>query len=313
MALRIHQEVKQALAEKRAVVALESTVITHGLPRPDNLALAQRLERIIRDAGAVPATIGMLSGELVVGLDKDELEHLATTQAHKASLWNLAALSAQKRDAGTTVATTLHAAALAGIEVFATGGIGGVHKTAGGAPHDESADLIALARYPVVVVCAGAKSILDLAATKERLESLGVPLVGYQTDKLAGFHVPETSFDVPIRCDSPREVAALFKETKDLNLLSSLLVAKPVSEGLEPREVETWLAQAQRPLSGMNDEADERALSGKDVTPYLLARLGELSGGRTTEVNTRLLAENAQLAAEVALALAAKPLDVRLV
>ena len=304
--MRIHQAVQQALAEKRAVVALESTVITHGLPRPDNLALARRLERVIRDAGAVPATIGMVSGELVVGLTEDELSYLATTDAHKASLWNLAALAAQGSDAGTTVATTLHAAALAGIEVFATGGIGGVHKTAGGTPYDESADLIALSRSPVVVVCAGAKSILDLAATKERLESLGVPLVGYRADKLAGFYVPETSFDVPIRCDSPKEVAALFKRAKDLRLSSSLLVAKPVSEGLEPPEVETWLAQAQR-------EADERELSGKDVTPYLLARLGELSKGRTTEVNVRLLEENARLAAEVALALVAKPLGVRLV
>ena len=301
--MRIHSEVQQALAEKRAVVALESTVITHGLPRPDNLALARRLERVIRDAGAVPATIGVLSGELAVGLTEDELSYLASTDAHKASLWNLAALAAQGRDAGTTVATTLHAAALAGVEVFATGGIGGVHKTASSAPHDESADLIALSRYPVVVVCAGAKSILDLAATKERLESLGVPLVGYGTDKLAGFHVPETTHDVPVRCDSPEEVAALFKRAKDLTLSTSLLVTKPVSEGLEPQEVDTWLTQAQR-------EADERGLSGKDVTPYLLSRLGELSGGRTTEVNVRLLEENARLAAEVALALAAKPLDV---
>ena len=286
------------------MVALESTVITHGLPRPENLALARRLERVIRDAGAVPATIGMLGGELVVGLDEDELAHLATIEAHKASLWNLAALAAQKKDAGTTVATTLHAAALAGIGVFATGGIGGVHKRASGAPQDESADLVALSRYPVIVVCAGAKSILDIAATKERLESLGVPLIGYRTDKLAGFHLPETSFDVPVRCDSPDEVATLFRQTKALNLLTSLLVTKPVSEGLEPQEVSAWLGEAQR-------EADERGLGGKDVTPFLLARLGELSGGRTTEVNTRLLAENAQLAAEIALALAAK-LDVRL-
>ncbi len=305
MSLRIHQEVKKALAEGRAVVALESTVITHGLPRPDNLALAQRLERIIREAGAVPATIGMLSGELVVGLDEAELEHLATAQAHKASLWNLAALSAQEKDAGTTVATTLHAAASAGIEVFATGGIGGVHKKANDAPHDESADLMALAKYPVIVVCAGAKSILDIAASKERLESLGVPMVGYKQDKLAGFHVPETSFEVPVRCDNPGEVAALFKRSRDLQLLTSLLVAKPVSEGLEPREVEAWLSEAQ-------SEAHERGLSGKDVTPYLLERLGELSEGRTTEVNVRLLEENARLAAEIALALKAKPLEVRL-
>ena len=309
MAWRIREEVKQALTKEQAVVALESTVITHGLPRPDNLALARRLEEVIREAGAVPATVGMRSGDLVVGLDSGELEHLATSDAHKASLWNLAALSAQGRDAGTTVATTLHAAAQAGIEVFATGGIGGVHKTAQGAPRDESADLMALSKYPVIVVCAGAKSILDIAATKERLESLGVPLVGYQTDKLAGFHVPETAFNVPVRCDTPAEVASLFKEVRTLNLSTSLLVAKPVSEGLEAREVEAWLTQAQR-------EADERGLSGKDVTPYLLARLGELSEMRTTEVNVKLLEENAQLAAEVARALkdgalTAKPLEVR--
>jgi len=290
---RIHPRVEEALQRGRAVVALESTVITHGLPRPQNVELARLLERTIEEAGAVPATLGLLGGEAVVGLTDEELGHLANAGAHKASLWNLPALAAQKRDAGTTVAATLHLAAGAGIKVFATGGVGGVHLSA----YDESADLAALARYPVVVVCAGAKSVLNVAATKERLESLGVPLVGYRTDRLAGFHVPETEHSVPARCDTPAEVASLYRAARALGLKSALLVAKPVSRGLSAHEVDAWLRTAQR-------EAEEEGLTGEDLTPFLLARFAALSEGRATEVNLRLLEENARLGAEVALELA---------
>lgn len=292
MTVRISPKVEGALRGGEAVVALESTVITHGLPRPRNLELALELERLAEESGAVPATIGIIAGELIIGLEREELERLATVRAEKASLWNFAALLAQKQDAGTTVATTLHAAAHAGIQVFATGGIGGVHP----GPYDESADLMALARYPVVTVCAGPKSVLNVPATLERLESLGVPVVGYGTNNLAGFHVRETHHPVPVRCDTPLEVARCYQSQRSLGLPMALLLCKPVSEGLEPQELQAWIGKAQA-------EA-ERDQSGKDVTPFLLARLAELSDGRSVEVNIRLLKENVQLAASVAQALA---------
>lgn len=274
-------------------MALESTVITHGLPRPQNLALAQTLERTVRDAGAVPATIGIIGGDVVVGLSSDELEHLATTNASKASLWNLPDIVSKKRDGGTTVAATLHLAAQVGIKVFATGGIGGVHFD----DFDESADLMALSRHPLIVISAGAKSILNQAATLERLESLGVPVVGYGTDRFAGFHVPETDLRVPARSDSPGEVARAFQAARALGLPGALLVAKPVSQGLQHAEVKGWLETSLQ-------EAKEQGFSGKDLTPFLLTRFAALSDGRATHVNLRLLQENARLGAEVALELA---------
>lgn len=293
---RIHPTVQEALREGRAVVALESTVITHGLPRPQNLALAETLERTVRDAGAVPATVGMIGGEVVIGLSQGELAHLAAAadhEVHKASLWNLPDLVAKGRDGGTTVAATLHLAAQVGIKVFATGGIGGVHFD----PFDESADLTALSRSPLIVVSAGAKSVLDQRATLERLETLGVPVVGYRTDRLAGFHVPETAHRVPARCDTPFEIAKMFQAARALGLPGALLVAKPVSQGLAADEVERWLGTALT-------EAREQNFTGKDLTPFLLARFAALSGGRAMDVNLRLLQENARLGAEVALELA---------
>lgn len=293
---RIHPTVQEALREGRAVVALESTVITHGLPRPQNLALAQTLERTVREAGAVPATIGVIGGDVVVGLSPEELEHLANTDAGKASLWNLPDIVTKRRDGGTTVAATLHLAAQVGIKVFATGGVGGVHFD----DYDESADLTALSRHPLVVISAGAKSILNQGATLERLESLGVPVVGYGTDRFAGFHVSETDLRVPARCDSPGDVARAFQAARGLGLPGALLVAKPVSEGLEHREVAGWLATSLK-------EAKEQNFQGKDLTPFLLTRFASLSDGRATHVNLRLLQENARLGAEVALELARPP------
>lgn len=281
------------------MVALESTVVTHGLPRPANLELALGLERTVRSAGAVPATIGVIAGELTIGLDEDQLARLAAGGADKASLWNLAALCATGRDAGTTVAATLHAAHRAGIEVFATGGIGGVHD----APFDESADLDALARTPVVTVCAGPKSILDAAATLERLETAGVPVLGYRSDRLAGFHVPTTDLPVAGRVSEPAEIAAVKRAQDELGLDRAILISNPVSRGLDPDRLRSWLDAARR-------DAEAQGVHGKDATPFLLDALALRSDGATVEVNVRLLHENAALAARIALALAPRETGV---
>jgi len=289
--IRIGQRVREALRADLPVVALESTVITHGLPRPRNLEAAQRLESVVEEAGAVPATIGVLAGEVVVGLDANELEHLARADAEKVSLWNLAAVVARRADAGTTVAVTLWAAHQAGLDVFATGGIGGVHDV----PFDESADISALARFPVLTVCAGPKSILDASATLERLETAGVPVVGYRSDRLAGFIVRETDLPLPARVDSPEEAAAVLQAQRRLGLSSGVVLSNPVSSGLAPDEFDALRERAEEELKG-------RGVRGRDATPFLLAELARISGGRTVEVNTRLLEENAALAAQVAAA-----------
>lgn len=270
-------------------MALESTVVTHGLPRPRNLELARELETVVREAGAVPATIGILDGELVVGLSDAELVRLAEEDADKASLWNLAALCAAGRNAGTTVAATLHAARRAGIEVFATGGIGGVHDT----PFDESTDLAALASTPIVTVCSGPKSILDAPATLERLESAGVPVIGYRSDRLAGFHLPTTDLPLPFRADDPDEIARIYRMQARLGLSGALLVSHPVSHGLAPDDLARWLAEA-------HHDAEAAGVRGKDTTPFLLDALARHSDGASVEVNLRLLRENAALAARIA-------------
>ncbi len=294
MSLRIAPHVRNATGAGRPVVALESTVVTHGLPRPQNLELARRLETLVSEAGAVPATIGVVGGDLVVGLSHAELERLASGGADKASLWNLGAIAAAGADAGTTVAATLHAASRAGVAVFATGGIGGVHERA----FDESADLGALARYPVVTVCAGPKSILDAGATLERLESLGVPVLGYRSERLAGFVVPETDLVLASRVDTPEQVAEAARAQRDLGLGGGLLVSNPVSRGLAREDFDRLLSEAR-------GELEAAGIRGRDTTPFLLARLAELSAGATLEVNLRLLEENALLAARVAAAMAA--------
>lgn len=295
--MHLHPEVEEALASKQSVVALESTVITHGLPRPTNLELARKLEQAVREEGAVPATIAILQGEIWVGLTDFQLETIAfASGVEKASLWNLAAILAQRKHGGTTVATTAFLAHKAGVSVFATGGIGGVHPASSGrASYDESADLFELSRTPILVVSAGPKSILDLAATLERLESYGVSLLGYQTDKLPAFHTRESPFDLPARVETPAEAAAVFAQARRL-LPSATLVMNPVSQGLEWAQVQSWIEQA-------NQEAARGGIHGKALTPFLLSRLAELSGGVTVEVNLRLLEENARLAARIATAL----------
>ncbi|UCH27107.1 MAG: pseudouridine-5'-phosphate glycosidase [Trueperaceae bacterium] len=292
MSLRIAPHIQDALRQGRPVVALESTAITHGLPQPANLELAVSLEQEIRNGGAVPATVAVLSGKLVVGLDSHELEYLAMNNVGKASLWNLATLLANGEDAGTTVASTLHAATMAGISVFATGGIGGVHDH----PYDESADLHALARYRVITICAGPKSILDVSATLERLESLGVPILAYRSDYLAGFYVPETPFRAPARCENPEDIARAFLHHTELRFKSAMLVCKPVSQGLTHEEFKEYLDETLKVTETEN-------LRGKDTTPILLNALAEISQGHTLEVNLRLLRENARLAARVATSL----------
>ena len=292
--MRLHPEVSQALSAKKPLVALESTVITHGLPRPTNLELARKLEETVRQAGAVPATIAILNGEVTIGLTDTELEALAHDEtADKASLWNLGAIVAQGRSAGTTVAATTFLAHRAGLQVFATGGIGGVHPH----PYDESADLLELSRTPILVVSAGPKSILDLAATTERLESLGVALLGYKTDYLPAFHSPGSPHKLPARVESPEEAAKAFQAARDLGLPGASLVLNPVSQGLDFAQVEGWVALA-------TQEAARAGVQGKALTPFLLTRLAELSGGQTVTVNLRLLEENARLAAQIAVALA---------
>ncbi len=289
----MHPEVRQALDQGRPVVALESTVITHGLPRPTNLETARRLEAAVRAEGAVPATIGVLAGEVVVGLEPRELEALATQEGvEKASVWNLPALLAQGRWAGTTVAATSLLAYRAGVRVFATGGIGGVHPH----PYDESADLTVLGRTPIVVVCSGPKSILDLGATLERLESYGVAVGGYRTDRLPAFHSPDSPYALPARFNDALEVARAFRAAEALGLGGALVVFNPVSEGIPFPKVLAWVERANR-------EAREAGIAGKALTPFLLRRLSELSGGETDRVNLRLLEENARLAARVARAL----------
>jgi pseudouridine-5'-phosphate glycosidase len=291
-ALRISERVSDALSAHQPVVALESTVVTHGLPRPRNLEAAKAVEAVVVGAGAVPATIGIIGGQLIVGLDEDELAYLAQADAEKASLWNLASIVARRVDGGTTVATTLHAAAMAGIDVFATGGIGGVHD----APFDESADLAALATYSLVTVCAGPKNILDVSATLERLESLGVAVVGYRSDRLAGFTVPLTDLPVPSTAGRPCDVADVLRAQRSLGLRQGVLLSNPVSDGLAQADFDVAMAAAQR-------EAQAGGVTGARSTPFLLGALARLSGGDTLEVNTRLLEENAALAARVASAL----------
>lgn len=276
-----------------AVVALESALLTHGLPYPLNLHTAKALEEAVRSEGAMPKTIGIVRGEVRVGLSREEMEALAQGGAEKASLWNLPALLVQGKSAGTTVAATVHLAHRHGIEVLATGGIGGVHPE----PFDESADLLALARTPILVVSSGPKAILDLRATLERLETLGVSLVGYRTDRLPAFFSPDSPFPVPTRVETPLEAARILRKSRELGLGAVLLV-NPVSQGLPYEEVALWVEKA-------NHQAAREGIFGKALTPYLLRRLSELSHGETDRINERLLVENARLAARVALALAA--------
>jgi len=290
--IRTSAEVRGALRNGEPVVALESCVITHGLPFPENLNTARLIESTVRDNGAVPATIAVLGGELRVGLSSDELEQLASTKdAHKLSRRDLPVAVALSRDGGTTVAATMCVAAMANLRVFATGGIGGVHR---GQPFDVSADLPELERSPIAVVCAGAKAILDLPLTLEWLETHGVPVVGYQTDELPAFYSRRSGLSVDCRVDTAREAARIIKAKWDLGLGGGVLIAVPVpvEHELSGRDVESAIGQALV-------EAERQGIRGRNLTPYLLRRVAELTGGESISANVALLCNNAAVGAQV--------------
>ena len=280
------------------VVALESAVITHGLPYPQNLELAQELEQIVRDAGAMPATIGVLRGQMRIGLTEEDLRRLALSpHPRKISLRDLAACTLTGEDGGTTVAATAHLAHRAGIEVFVTGGIGGAHR---GQPFDISADLPVLACTPIAIVCAGAKSILDLPLTLEWLETHGVPVVGYQTDEFPAFYSRQSGLPVDFRAETVGEVAAFARAHWGLGLRSAVLLGVPVPE-------EAAIAQdaAEEAIQQALADAERDGIHGKAVTPYLLARIARLTEGQSLRANLALLFHNAQVGAEFAVSLAA--------
>ncbi len=292
-------EVREALAAGRPVVALESTIITHGMPFPQNVETARAVEAIVREGGAVPATIAVLGGRFTVGLDNEALDRLGNAKgALKASRRDLAAAVVTRADASTTVAATMAVAARAGIAVFATGGIGGVHRGAE-TTFDISADLVELSRTSVTVVSAGCKSILDIGKTLEFLETQSVPVVGYGTDEFPAFFARTSGFRLDHRFDTPEEVAELIRAERKLGSTSGILVANPIpeAEALDAKEMETEIAEALR-------EAEKAGVTQKDVTPFILQRLHAMSGGRTLGPNIALIKNNAALGAKIAAALA---------
>lgn len=292
--IKFSREVTEARLANRPIVALESTIISHGLPRPKNLDTAREVEAIVRDGGATPATIAIIKGEVYVGLESSQLEELAgSDQFVKASIRDLPALVTSRASAATTVAATSHIAALAGIQYFATGGLGGVHRGASQS-WDESADLMALANNPVLVVCAGAKSILDIPATLERLETLSVLLIGYRTNKFPGFYLSDSGYTLEHRAESPEEIARIWRARHGLGMSGrGAVVANPVEHemdsGLHARLLADGLAAA-----------DEKGIHGKEVTPFLLDYFHSNSGGESLRVNIEIIRANAALAAEIA-------------
>ncbi len=294
--LDVKPEIKEAAAAGKPVVALESTIISHGMPYPQNVETALEVERIIRENGAVPATIAIIGGRLKAGLTPEEIEYFGKkgTAIAKASRRDLAALCARGEDGATTVTTTMIIAHMAGIRFFATGGIGGVHRGAE-TTMDISADLEELARTPVMVVCAGAKSILDLGLTLEYLETHGVPVLGYGTDELPAFYTRTSGFHVDYRADSPEELARIFKVQGELELGGGILVTNPIPEeySMPPEVINEAISRAV-------DESEKAGIRGKEITPFLLARVAELTGGDSLASNIRLVFNNAALAAKTA-------------
>ena len=294
--LDIAPEVKKALDEGKPVVALESTIISHGMPYPQNAETALQVEKIIRDCGAVPATIAIIGGRLKAGLTADEIDYLgkAGHAVAKASRRDLPVLVAKGMDGACTVTTTMMIAAMAGIKVFATGGIGGVHRGAE-TTMDISADLEELSQTPVMVVCAGAKSILDLGLTLEYLETKGVPVIGYGTEELPAFYTRQSGFGVDYRIDTPQELASAFKASQDMGLKGGMLVTNPIPEeySMSPEVINAAIDQAIA-------ECKAKGIHGKETTPFLLARVAEITGGDSLASNIRLVYNNARLAARTA-------------
>lgn len=295
--MRFSAQVRQALDEGRPVAALESTVISHGLPYPANLQVAQGMEETIRAEGAVPATIAVLDGQVHVGLETVHLERLAQDRrVRKVSRRNLPLVVGLRLDGATTVSATMYIAHRAGIEVFATGGIGGVHREH---PFDVSADLTELGRTPVTVVCAGAKAILDLPLTREVLETQGVPVIGYGGDDMAAFYSRSSGLPADVRVDTPEQVVQIIRARRELGLRSGILVTVPVpaEDEIPPGEIESAIAQATR-------QAEVEGVTGAALTPFVLARLAELTEGRSVHTNVSLLHNNARVAARIAVAFA---------
>ena len=294
--LDVNPEVAEAIANGKPVVALESTIISHGMPYPQNVETALNVERIIRENGAVPATIAIIGGRLKAGLTADEIEYFGKKgQAiHKASRRDLAVLCARGEDGATTVTTTMIIAHMAGIKIFATGGIGGVHRGAE-TTMDISADLEELGQTPVMVVCAGAKSILDLGLTLEYLETKGVPVIGYGTNELPAFYTRQSGFGVDYRIDTAQELAKAFKAQNDLGFQAGMLVANPIPEEYA-MPLETITAAIDQAIA----ESVEQGIKGKETTPFLLARVAELTGGNSLASNIQLVYNNAKVAAQTA-------------
>jgi len=296
--LDINPEVARALEEGKPVVALESTIISHGMPYPKNVQTALNVEKVIRDNGAIPATIAILHGRLKVGLTPEEIEYLGKTEGViKTSRRDIPFIVAKGLDGATTVATTMIIADLAGIKVFATGGIGGVHRGAQ-ETFDISADLQELAHTNVAVVCAGAKSILDIGLTLEYLETQGVPVVGYETDELPAFYTRKSGFSVDYRVDSPQELAKAIKAKWDLGLDGGLVVANPI-----PTEYEMDYDKITKAIEDAVKEAEEKGIKGKESTPFLLSKVKEITGGESLESNIELVYNNAKVGARLAVEL----------
>jgi pseudouridine-5'-phosphate glycosidase len=296
-AIKLSAEVSAAIKAGKPIVALESTIISHGLPRPSNLEVALECERIVREAGAVPATIALLDGKILVGLERSELEAIANRDdISKASIRDLAIIVAQSKSAATTVAATAHIAAMAGIHVFATGGLGGVHRGANES-FDESADLTALANVDMTMICAGVKSILDVPATLERLETLAISLVGYKTTAFPGFYLTDSGYTLEHRVDSPAEIAAIIKARKEVGTLSkALVVANPVVKEMDKARHDEILK------SGL-EKAAQQGVVGKNVTPFLLEHFHTTSKGESLAINTEIIKANCLLGAQIAVAL----------
>ena len=294
--LDISPEVQQALADGKPVVALESTIISHGMPYPKNVETAMLVEKTIRENGAIPATIAIIGGRLKAGLSPEEIEYLGKSgrKVAKVSRRDLAAIVARGADGATTVTTTMIIAHMAGIKVFATGGIGGVHRGAETTMHI-SADLEELASTPVMVVCAGAKSILDLGLTLEYLETKGVPVIGYGTDELPAFYTRSSGFGVDYRVDTPAQLAAMFKAQQELGMKGGMLVTNPIPEqyAMDKAVIDAAIEQAVA-------ESKEQGIHGKETTPFLLARVVELTGGDSLESNIQLVLNNAIVASKTA-------------
>jgi len=298
-AIRFGPDVEAARAAGAPIVALESTIISHGLPRPANLTVAKEIEATVRAAGAVPATIGMIGGEIVVGLGNDEIHHLANSDTVvKLSVRDLAPAAAARADGATTVAATSAIATKAGIAVFATGGLGGVHRDAAHT-FDESADLTALSRLPIAIVCAGVKSILDVGATLERLETLGVSVVGYGTRRFPGFYLTDAGFDLDWSADDPAAIAGIIRADRAHAVHGGAIIVAnplPIAEQLDPDLHDRVLAEG---LAGLERDG----VTGKDVTPYLLSHFHTATEGRSLDVNVKIILRNADLAARIATAL----------